>query len=239
MNYIFQTNEAWRRTREYLVRIWGENDQPFVLDIGCNEGLFLAGLPVSWKRHGIEASRESCLTARSNQIKIIGHFLGDDPTPWHGRFDIVCLFDVFEHLPNPQKGLAQALRFLKPGGLFFVSTGNIRGWTWQWLGPQNYYLATPLHLSFASPEFFRWFSRRFSAQLVKIIPISHRAGGTREKIEDLISVLYEGFRQKGGLFRIPQRAIQFLPRWRHLMHKTRPPFSVHLKDHILVVMRLE
>jgi SAM-dependent methyltransferase len=32
--------------------------------------------------------------------------------------DIVVLFDVLEHVPNPEDGVAEVVRVLKPGGLF-------------------------------------------------------------------------------------------------------------------------
>src|SRR6188768_3493522 len=99
-----------------------------LLDIGCSSGLFLdearaAGFDAS----GAELSADTAAFARS-------HFgfevhAGD----WRGggyadgSFDVITLFDVIEHLPNPLGELGAVRRLLKPGGLLLQSTPNIDG----------------------------------------------------------------------------------------------------------------
>lgn len=99
-----------------------------LLDIGCSSGLFLAeargaGFTVS----GAELSPETGAFARD-------HFgldihIGDWRDAGHapGSLDIVTLFDVIEHLPDPLAELAAIRRLLKPGGLLLQSTPNIDG----------------------------------------------------------------------------------------------------------------
>jgi 2-polyprenyl-3-methyl-5-hydroxy-6-metoxy-1,4-benzoquinol methylase len=41
-----------------------------------------------------------------------------------GAFDVITMWDLLEHLPDPLEGLATARRLLKPGGLLLVNTPN-------------------------------------------------------------------------------------------------------------------
>ena len=99
-----------------------------LLDIGCSSGLFLneargAGFTV----RGAELSPDTAAFAR-------GHFgLDIHAGDWReagyadASFDVVTLFDVIEHLPDPLAELRAIRRLLKPGGVLLQSTPNIDG----------------------------------------------------------------------------------------------------------------
>ena len=99
-----------------------------VLDVGCSSGLFLdearrAGAEV----YGAELSPETARFAREHFGLTVHR--GD----WRGAgyeprsFDVITLFDVIEHLPDPKGELAALLALLKPGGLLLQSTPDIDG----------------------------------------------------------------------------------------------------------------
>jgi SAM-dependent methyltransferase len=99
-----------------------------LLDIGCSSGLFLdearlAGFEV----YGAELSPDTAAFARNHfGLEVCA---GD----WRqagfadATFDVVTLFDVVEHLPDPLGELAAIRRLLRPGGLLLQSTPNIDG----------------------------------------------------------------------------------------------------------------
>ena len=45
-----------------------------------------------------------------------------------GELDVVVCNEVLEHLLEPQRAAAEALRVLRPGGVFLVSVPNVAYW---------------------------------------------------------------------------------------------------------------
>lgn len=232
--YEFNTNTAWVRARELLVERIGSSKECRILDIGCNEGMFLSELPVAWKKYGIEPSINARRVLQNRGIKVIGDSLDELPSEWHGQFDAVCLFDVFEHVPEPVATIRAALRYLRPNGCLILSTGAIDTWPWKVLKGQHWYLQTPLHLSFGSSQFFQWYCKKNNIKLVSSRYISHRVGSFKNKLDDAVATFYFFCRLKGGLWNAGTRLIHALPGYRSLLHVQAMPYTVYLRDHVLV-----
>jgi 2-polyprenyl-3-methyl-5-hydroxy-6-metoxy-1,4-benzoquinol methylase len=99
-----------------------------LLDVGCSTGLFLdqarsAGFDVS----GLEFSKESAAFARYHFSLAVQDGSVQELVGQAASFDVITMFDVIEHVPDPSADLAAIHGLLKPGGLFFVSTPNIDG----------------------------------------------------------------------------------------------------------------
>lgn len=111
-----------------LGRSVAEPDGVRLLDIGCSNGLFLAEARAKgYDVHGAEISPETAQFARSH-FELPVHtgsyeLAGFDK----GSFDVITLFDVTEHLPDPFAELKRVREYLKPGGLLLQSTPNING----------------------------------------------------------------------------------------------------------------
>jgi protein O-GlcNAc transferase len=54
-----------------------------------------------------------------------------------GRFDVVSMADVLEHMPFPKAALVHARALLRPGGALFVSMPNMDSFAWQELERQK------------------------------------------------------------------------------------------------------
>jgi 2-polyprenyl-3-methyl-5-hydroxy-6-metoxy-1,4-benzoquinol methylase len=108
-----------------------EHIQTFVptgrlLDVGCHVGTFLTvaeqhGYTVA----GVEPSRWASDIARA---RIAGGVhcgaIEDAPMP-DGGYDVVTLWDVIEHLPDPALDIRAIHSALRPGGIFAVSTMDV------------------------------------------------------------------------------------------------------------------
>ncbi len=111
-----------------------------LLDVGCHVGTFLtlaeqAGFDVA----GVEPSRWGAEIART-RINGSVHCgaIEDAPLP-EGGYDVITLWDVIEHLPDPALDIRAIHSALRPGGVFVISTMDVEslfarafGRRWPW-----------------------------------------------------------------------------------------------------------
>lgn len=99
-----------------------------LLDVGCSTGQFLdkartAGFAAS----GVEFSAASQQFAAAHfGLAVERGSIHDSGLPPESQ-DVLTMFDVIEHVPDPAADIAAAWRLLKPGGWFVISTPNIDG----------------------------------------------------------------------------------------------------------------
>ena len=119
--------------REDKLKNWYGDDISYVnklkpgriLDIGCGPGFFLSAIDERWEKHAIEPSSQAAEYARSIYgINVIQGELGDT-SYLEGFFDIVYLYHVIEHLPDPKAISKEINRIVKLGGRLIVGTPNI------------------------------------------------------------------------------------------------------------------
>jgi 2-polyprenyl-3-methyl-5-hydroxy-6-metoxy-1,4-benzoquinol methylase len=72
-----------------------------------------------------------------------------------GEVDVITLFDVIEHLPQPRDTLALCSRYLKPGGIIVLTTGDFAALTARWAGAKWRLMTPPQHLWFFTGESLR------------------------------------------------------------------------------------
>ncbi len=232
--YRFEDNAAWSLARQRLLARFSQGPKPAVLDVGCHTGRFLAGLPVTWPRYGVESAREPIRIARDEHgATIIGERLESLGVEWSQSFDAVTMFDVVEHLPDPETGIAQAARLVKPSGVLMVSSGNFDAWTWRWLGTGHWYLQTPQHLSFVSRRFLHGVADRHALTLTDTSSIPHRRAPRSRRLHETIQAVYWGLRRRRGICRIPHRLLQSLPGLRTLRHMQAAAWTMAISDHCL------
>jgi 2-polyprenyl-3-methyl-5-hydroxy-6-metoxy-1,4-benzoquinol methylase len=98
------------------------------LDVGCAGGYFLdVLLAQGWEAIGLEPSAKMARHAadRLGEERVICAPLESADLP-AASFDLVTLWDVLEHLPDPVAGLARARELLRPGGRIVLETQDIR-----------------------------------------------------------------------------------------------------------------
>jgi SAM-dependent methyltransferase len=97
-----------------------------LLDIGSGPGYFLkTGKDLGWDVTGFEPSADAAeYASKKLKVKVINDFFGADKAKDLGKFDVVCLSLVLEHLPNPVGLLKEAKSVLKPGGVIFIISPN-------------------------------------------------------------------------------------------------------------------
>lgn len=100
-----------------------------LLDIGCSTGLFLQAAQVkSWQVQGLEYSADAARFAVEQYGLAVTHGSLDDYVPTtEPRFDVVTMWDVLEHVPDPRSAVRRVRELLRTNGLLFVKTPNVDG----------------------------------------------------------------------------------------------------------------
>ena len=138
-----------------------------VLDIGCGSGEFLAALSAygDYELWGTELSGPAASRATKHQgvnLKV-GPLCADDFE--EHSFDMVTLFHVFEHLPNPSEVIESVRRILKPDGHLIMSFPNINSWQAKLFKGNWLHLDPPRHLFLMPPASFEREIRNFGFEI--------------------------------------------------------------------------
>lgn len=93
-----------------------------VLDLGAGVGGFLAGLSELGERvYASDTSSEGLAYCRSRGFPAAAVADGYALPFADDSFDLVCLFDCVEHIPDDLRAMKEVARVLRPGGLTFLS----------------------------------------------------------------------------------------------------------------------
>ena len=98
-----------------------------LLDVGCATGQFLFHMArYGWQVSGVEPSNQAAAYARDRyHLNVINGELQDAKFP-DRFFDVVTLWDVFEHLDDPLTSLIEINRIMVEEGLLVLSIPNLR-----------------------------------------------------------------------------------------------------------------
>jgi 2-polyprenyl-3-methyl-5-hydroxy-6-metoxy-1,4-benzoquinol methylase len=124
-----------------------------ILDIGCGDGSLLKFMKeLGWETHGIDFNEGSANYAR--EVLGLDVFAGrlEEVSCPEDFFDIIILFHVLEHLPDPLKTLERVRPLLKEDGVLLIEVPNFasfeaRVFRSRWIG-----IAAPVHLHQFAPH---------------------------------------------------------------------------------------
>ncbi len=96
-----------------------------ILDVGSGPGYFLLhGKQRGWETLGIEPSSQAASHSSGLGLDIVEDFLSEGTASGLGRFDVIHMSDVLEHVPDPAGLIRLSRSLLLPGGLFCVVVPN-------------------------------------------------------------------------------------------------------------------
>jgi SAM-dependent methyltransferase len=119
-----------------------------LLDVGTAYGFFLERAAArGWDAMGVEIAPDCAREAqRIAGVPVVAGDFIDVALP--GKFDVVTMLDVLEHVRDPVASLAKARSLLAPGGWLVVETGDIDTPWSRLLGNRWYFLDPPNHLHY-------------------------------------------------------------------------------------------
>jgi len=143
---VFSVSRKARLCRRLLVGNVEPSRRIRVLDVGCGTGEFLRRLDTQWfERYGVEVNPRGVEASRRAGLVVYDRPLVE--ADFGGaRFDVVTLFSVLEHLPNPVETLRVARGLLNKEGFVLLSVPNSNSLGFQWGRGNWFHLDSPRHL---------------------------------------------------------------------------------------------
>jgi 2-polyprenyl-3-methyl-5-hydroxy-6-metoxy-1,4-benzoquinol methylase len=124
-----------------------------LLDIGCGPGTFLhLARRRGFQAHGMDVSARAVAEARDQYHLEVRHGgIGSDL--WSGmHFDVITMFHVLEHLPDPRRALAYTKDLLAPDGSLILQVPNADSCQARRLGVRWYGFDVPRHIINFTPR---------------------------------------------------------------------------------------
>lgn len=125
----------------------------FALDVGCGSGWMLKRLAkVGWEAEGIEWDEAAAELARQRTGANVwaGDFRNIDMPP--GRYKLIFLSHVFEHLYEPLEALGRFHELLADGGRLVMFWPNCNSYDAKWFDQFWFHWDAPRHLIFPTTE---------------------------------------------------------------------------------------
>lgn len=144
-----------------------------LLDVGCGDGFFLVfSLQRGWDVYGLDTCPGAVQAAKEKLGERVSLNTLKRASYASDFFDVVSLFEVLEHLPNPMDHLLEIRRILQPGGWVCLSVPNfasLERWVFGkwWVG-----LDAPRHLQQFTPESLQSFLERAGFDVVDLKSVS-------------------------------------------------------------------
>lgn len=95
-----------------------------LLEIGCAEGAFISRLDTSIESVGLELNRNAALAGQDAGLDIRTESIQDHAIINPNHYDVVCSYQVMEHVTDVRGIVAASVQALKPGGRLIISVPN-------------------------------------------------------------------------------------------------------------------
>lgn len=124
-----------------------------LLDVGCGLGYFLkVGKDRGWEVIGIEPSDQSVRHACGHGLEILNATLNDEKVKQLGKFNVVHMHEVLEHLFDPIEALSICYDLLVPGGSLCLVVPNdyniLQNMLRDKMGFKPWWVAPPEHINY-------------------------------------------------------------------------------------------
>jgi 2-polyprenyl-3-methyl-5-hydroxy-6-metoxy-1,4-benzoquinol methylase len=124
----FYWSQARARMHRDFLRRFLAGRSGKLLDMGCGLGFFVrfVGSQPGWQSYGCEISPAAVQYARDRLgLATVQQSRLEDADLPDGSFDIITIWDVIDHILQPDALLARCHALLKPGGVCFIRTPNV------------------------------------------------------------------------------------------------------------------
>ena len=147
-----------------------------VLDIGCGGAQFAKTIPfVSYT--GLEPHDVSIQRGRLADINILPETITDHAKTYAQAYDVVCAFQVLEHVADPGEFLTDALTCLKPNGILILGVPSAESYITRL--PNFMLNAPPHHVTWWTDQALRNLANQFELTILDLAHASVEPWETR------------------------------------------------------------
>jgi SAM-dependent methyltransferase len=146
--------QYWWSNRFYaiLARRYGRRGSR-LLEIGSGLGHLVGQLEGAFRTCGMDINPWAVDESRKVVDQTALQVASAEELPFaDGAFGVVVIKHIVEHLPHPEKALAEIGRVTAPGGALILATPNLGSLLKPWKGPRWIGYQDPTHISLKPPE---------------------------------------------------------------------------------------
>lgn len=137
-NYYFVNRWEHQEVRKFILP--GSS----LLEVGCGDGYFLQSMAGTCPRiKGLELNSTAIRVAREKGLDVEATTIQDFAANANEQFDVVCCYQVLEHIFDIRSFLSAMRTCLKPGGLMIVAVPNNNPYIFRYY--REYFLNLPPH----------------------------------------------------------------------------------------------
>lgn len=163
-----------------ITRVFSDRSDPFVVELGSNDGIMLRHFKDAGYRHlGIEPSENVADVARAQGIQTLSEFfnleLADRLVAEHGHADAVLSANVMCHIPDINAIAAGIARLLKPDGVLMFEDPYLG----DMIAKTSYDQIYDEHVFIFSATSVAWAFAQHGLELIDVMPQVTHGGSMR------------------------------------------------------------
>jgi 2-polyprenyl-3-methyl-5-hydroxy-6-metoxy-1,4-benzoquinol methylase len=136
-----------------------------VLEVGCGPGEFAKKLAAK-SYLGLELSSKAQEMAAVNGIQVVTEPVETHCRDYEQHYDVVCAFQVLEHIADPAEFIQSCLHCLRPGGLLIYSVPNADSFLAY--STNSVLNMPPHHVSWWTEFTFRYVASRYGMEVLQL-----------------------------------------------------------------------
>jgi SAM-dependent methyltransferase len=160
----------WWSNRFYamLARRYGKPGAR-LLEIGSGLGHLVGQLEDTFKTYGMDINRWAVRESKTVVEETALQTASAEEIPFaDGAFGVVIIKHIVEHLPNPEKAIAEISRVTAPRGTLILATPNLDSLLKPWKGENWIGYQDPTHISLNSPSVWLDWIKNYSFSLKRV-----------------------------------------------------------------------
>ncbi|HEY5156708.1 MAG TPA: class I SAM-dependent methyltransferase [Anaerolineales bacterium] len=146
-------SQYWWSNRFYaiLARRYGKTGDR-LLEIGSGLGHLVGQLEGIFETNAVDINHWGLVQSKSVAVETRLQLANAEDLPFAaGAFGVVIIKHVVEHLPHPEKAIAELGRVIAPGGVLILATPNLDSLLKPWKGEHWIGYQDPTHISLKGP----------------------------------------------------------------------------------------